>query len=161
MLLNFSYDLYSLFTLIKAFMLNYANKISFSQINMLTILRRLTTNPVNICKPTSNILNLYLLPAIQNIQAPRSFGILTSNQPFVSHVKSFLKPIVPTISFNCTYKIRGKPNLRCEDCYKVMRDGRLYVECKSLGRHKQTEMKKKPRTMWVLAQATQSKIRPW
>lgn len=128
---------------------------------MLTMLRRLSANPINIYKSTSSILSFYSLPTIQNVQAPRSFGMLASNLPFVSQIKTFLKPSLPTLSFKCTYKIRGKPKLRCQDCYKVIRDGRLYVECKSLGRHKQTEMKKKPRTTWILAHATQSKVRPW
>uniref|UniRef100_A0A6M2DD30 Ribosomal protein n=1 Tax=Xenopsylla cheopis TaxID=163159 RepID=A0A6M2DD30_XENCH len=75
---------------------------------------------------------------------------------------ALLQPKVPAIVIpNCGMKVKGRLRRRCKDCYFVTRDERLYVMCKSQGRHKQMSMKKKEYNLWMLSHATQSKYREW
>lgn len=74
---------------------------------------------------------------------------------------SFLLPKLHNVIQGSGLKIQGRVKRRCKDCYMVMREGRLYVECKTFGRHKQVTIAKKPKNSWILSHATQSKVRPW
>lgn len=74
---------------------------------------------------------------------------------------SFLLPPLHNIIQNCGVKVKGRVKRRCKDCYMVMREGRMYVECKSFGRHKQVTIAKKPKNAYILTHASMSKVRPW
>lgn len=76
-------------------------------------------------------------------------------------VRNILVPKLQNLMQTCGLKIKGVVKRRCKDCYMVMRDQRLYVECKTYGRHRQVSMAKKPKNTWILSHATQSKVRPW
>lgn len=94
----------------------------------------------------------------------------------IAYYKTFCKQIfeTKTVTFffscqpaptlvvqSCGMKQKGKLTLRCDDCYFVMRKGRLYVMCKTKPRHKQMAMQKKEKNTWILTHATQSPNRPW
>lgn len=99
----------------------------------------------------------------------RNFSLLTSNIlqrcvfPSISNqlTTSFLQPTSVTVNSERGMKQMGKLKRRCKDCYFVVRQERLYVMCKTHGRHKQMAMKKKPKNTWILTDATQSKQRAW
>lgn len=74
---------------------------------------------------------------------------------------SLLFPKLHNIIQACGLKVKGRVRPRCKDCYMIMREGRLYVQCKTFGRHKQVTITKKPKNTWMLTHATQSKVRPW
>lgn len=78
-----------------------------------------------------------------------------------SHQTTLLQPSVNAFNIIRGMKIKGHLRLRCKDCYFVRREQRLYVMCKSKGRHKQMAMKTKPKNTWILTDATQSKLRAW
>lgn len=73
----------------------------------------------------------------------------------------FLMPKLCNAIQICGLKVKGLVRRRCKDCYMVMRDQRLYVLCKTYGRHNQVTIAKKPKNAWMLTHATQSKVRPW
>ncbi|XP_047497977.1 39S ribosomal protein L36, mitochondrial-like [Penaeus chinensis] len=75
--------------------------------------------------------------------------------------KPMLQPAPTLVVQSCGMKQKGKLSLRCDDCYYVMRKGRLYVMCKTKPRHKQMAMQKKEKNTWILTHATQSPNRPW
>ncbi|ERL87874.1 hypothetical protein D910_05262 [Dendroctonus ponderosae] len=87
----------------------------------------------------------------------RSGGLLPSSSPKMA----FLAPNTPSLTISCGMKVVGLLRKRCKDCYFVCRQERLYVMCKTHGRHKQMSMVKKPKNTWILTHATQSKHRPW
>lgn len=84
-----------------------------------------------------------------------------SLQNFEKHSNQFLMPKLYNAIQICGLKVKGFVKKRCKDCFMVMRDGRMYVECKTYGRHKQVTIAKKPKNTWMLSHATQSKVRPW
>jgi large subunit ribosomal protein L36 len=103
----------------------------------------------------------------------RSFSVFSSNMiernvtavPAASNCSllttSLLQPSSVALNFDRGMKQMGRLKRRCKDCYFVMRQERLYVMCKTHGRHKQMQMKKKPKNTWILTDATQSKLRAW
>ncbi|XP_042883500.1 39S ribosomal protein L36, mitochondrial-like [Penaeus japonicus] len=75
--------------------------------------------------------------------------------------KPLLQPVATSVLQSCGMKQKGKLTLRCDDCYYVMRKGRLFVMCKTKPRHKQMAMQKKEKNTWILTHATQSPYRAW
>lgn len=73
----------------------------------------------------------------------------------VKYPCTLLQPSIPSLVQSCGMKMKGRLRLRCDDCYYVMREGRMYVMCKSKPRHKQMAMKKKEKNTWILSHATQ------
>ncbi|XP_012275726.1 uncharacterized protein LOC105697199 [Orussus abietinus] len=82
----------------------------------------------------------------------------TSNM--VQH-NGLLKPVLPLVNSNCGMKIKGKPELRCKDCYFVMRDAKLYVMCRTYPRHKQMRLYPSERKTRILTYACQRPKREW
>lgn len=37
------------------------------------------------------------------------------------------------------FKVKTSTKLRCKDCYRVVRKGRVYIYCKTNGKHKQRQ----------------------
>ncbi|KAJ9575914.1 hypothetical protein L9F63_007226, partial [Diploptera punctata] len=74
---------------------------------------------------------------------------------------NLLSPQIPILSQACGFKVKGKPQRRCKDCYYVVRERRLFVICDTHPRHKQMAMKKPDKARWTIAHACQSKVRPW
>ncbi|XP_001599196.1 uncharacterized protein LOC100114144 [Nasonia vitripennis] len=74
---------------------------------------------------------------------------------------SFLTPILPQFMQVCGMKQKGRLQLRCEGCYYVSRQGRLYVMCKLKPRHKQMQMIKSFKKTRILTFAQQKKVREW
>lgn len=72
-----------------------------------------------------------------------------------------LTPFNPLLISFCGFKVKGHVRRRCQSCYIVVRDERIYNICPKLPRHKQMSMKPKPHNTWILTHATQSKVRPW
>lgn len=86
----------------------------------------------------------------------------SSIQGFQDSAKSaLLTCATPSLTQTSGFKVMGKVRLRCKDCYFVRRQERLYVICKTHGRHKQMASVKSPRNTWILSHATQGKVRPW
>ena len=52
---------------------------------------------------------------------------------------SLVRPAVVTVIPESGYKVRAVVKKRCEKCYFVKRQGRLFVECKVKPRHKQMQ----------------------
>lgn len=86
-----------------------------------------------------------------------SFSMQKGRNP----INNFLLPKLHNTIQNCGLKIKGRVRRRCKDCFMGMREGRMYVECKTYGRHRQISIAKKPKNLWMLSHATQSKVRPW
>lgn len=72
-----------------------------------------------------------------------------------------LTPFSPMLNQACGFKVKGVVRRRCQHCYIVVRDERVYNICPKFPRHKQMSMKAKPLNTWILTHATQSKVRPW
>lgn len=116
-----------------------------------------------------------LLPVVFKSQIPctnhislssafRNFSSLLQpkiQQNAISSHPTLLQPSVNAFNVIRGMKQKGHLRLRCKDCYFVRREQRLYVMCKSKGRHKQMSMKAKPKNTWILTDATQSKLRAW
>lgn len=98
-----------------------------------------------------------LYPACSNWT--RHFSSIQSFQ--VSAKSALLTCATPSLTQSSGFKVMGKVRLRCKDCFFVRRQERLYVICKTHGRHKQMASVKSPRNTWILSHATQSKVRPW
>jgi large subunit ribosomal protein L36 len=111
----------------------------------------------------SNLQQLFMVPsALFPATVPRTFSVLSMKIPQTLNMpKQLLSPIVPTLVPSCGFKVVGKPKKRCKDCYKVVRDQRLYVICKTKPRHKQMSMKKDEDKTWILTHATMGPKRPW
>lgn len=84
-----------------------------------------------------------------------------SIQKCTNTMSNFLVPKLHNTSQNCGLKIKGRVRRRCKDCFMGMREGRVFVECKTYGRHRQISITKNPKNSWMLSHATQSKVRPW
>lgn len=109
-----------------------------------------------------------MLSLFRNIvlQIPKSTSKTTTSafhllSPANPSCVSFLLPKLHNKVQESGLKVLGRVKRRCKDCYMVMREGRLFVECKTFGRHKQVTIAKKPKNSWMLSHATQSKVRPW
>lgn len=48
-------------------------------------------------------------------------------------------PLTPMLSLRRTFKTKSAVKKFCKDCYIVRRKGRIYVYCKSNGKHKQRQ----------------------
>ena len=96
------------------------------------------------------------------VSLSRAYSLLSTRIP-QSHTapKQLLTPSIPLLLPNCGFKVVGKPKKRCKDCYKVVRDSRLYVICKTKPRHKQMSMVKDEDKTWILSSATMGPKRPW
>ncbi|CAH1981652.1 unnamed protein product [Acanthoscelides obtectus] len=101
------------------------------------------------------------LPSATGHLVATSFHILSKPSIISALQPGFLTPALQTVVPSCGMKVRGRLRRRCKDCYFVMREGRLYVMCKTHGRHKQMSMVKDPKNTWILSHATQGKVRPW
>lgn len=88
-----------------------------------------------------------------------AFHVLSTPNPNLPQF--FLLPKVQNAIQTCGLKVKGVVKRRCKDCYMVMREQRMYVECKTHRRHRQVTIAKKPKNTWILTSATQSKVRPW
>lgn len=94
----------------------------------------------------------------------RTFGSLAKPSQLPSLTKNcsdFLTPFNPVTIPACGFKVKGRVRRRCQHCYIVHRDERVYNICPKSPRHKQMSMKPKPLTTYILTHATQSKVRPW
>lgn len=98
--------------------------------------------------------------AVSSVTRTYSSLLLRNPQP-LNTPKQLLIPAVPLLVPNCGFKVVGRVKKRCKDCYKVMRDQRLYVICKTKPRHKQMSMKKDEDKTWMLSHATQGPKRAW
>ena len=70
-------------------------------------------------------------PAINTAATPPSPKLLTS-QHVLQPTSCLLVPVK-------SYKVKTSLYKRCKHCYFVRRKGRLFVECKAKGRHKQMQ----------------------
>ncbi|XP_049874401.1 39S ribosomal protein L36, mitochondrial [Pectinophora gossypiella] len=77
------------------------------------------------------------------------------------NTRQLLAPSTTLINQVCGFKVKGRVRRRCEACYFVVRDGRMYVICPKHPRHKQMAMRPKPHNTWILTHASQSRVRPW
>uniref|UniRef100_A0A336M086 Ribosomal protein n=1 Tax=Culicoides sonorensis TaxID=179676 RepID=A0A336M086_CULSO len=91
----------------------------------------------------------------------RFLSFMPTNPFAITQPTPLLQSSTPMVQQSCGMKVKGKLRRRCKDCYFVWREERLYVMCKTHGRHKQMSMKKKPHNTWTLTTASQSKVRPW
>ncbi|KAK3881815.1 hypothetical protein Pcinc_013768 [Petrolisthes cinctipes] len=103
-----------------------------------------------------------LLPVTRSYHALKNIPTIASTSTLTPVPSPKLLEITsPLLTQSCGMKQKGRLTRRCKDCYFVMREGRLYVMCKSKPRHKQMAMKKAEHNTWILTHATQSPIRPW
>jgi len=85
----------------------------------------------------------------------------SQNNLSVYNTFNFLQPILPIYNSICGLKTKGRLQLRCKDCYFVVRKERSFVMCKKHPRHKQVLTKKKEYKTWIVTSASQSKVRGW
>lgn len=123
--------------------------------NMFGQLRNLTRLLPVVCQTQIQSLNIFNA-ALRNFT---SFRPMIQNA--ISPQQTLLQPSVNAVNVVRGMKQKGHLRLRCKDCYFVRRQERLYVMCKTKGRHKQMSMKTKPKNTWILTDATQSKLRAW
>ena len=111
----------------------------------------------------SNLQPFFMLPsAVFPVTVSRPFvGLSTPIPKALNMPKQLLTPFVPTLVPNCGFKVVGKLKKRCKDCYKVVRQERTYIICKTKPRHKQMSMKKDEDKTWILTSATMGPKRPW
>ena len=111
----------------------------------------------------SNLQQFFMLPsAAFPVTVSRTFvGLSTPIPKALNMPKQLLTPFVPTLVPNCGFKVVGKLKKRCKDCYKVVRQERTYIICKTKPRHKQMSMKKDEDKTWILTSATMGPKRPW
>jgi large subunit ribosomal protein L36 len=103
-----------------------------------------------------------LSSAVFPVTVSRTFvGLSTPIPKALNMPKQLLTPFVPTLVPNCGFKVVGKLKKRCKDCYKVVRQERTYIICKTKPRHKQMSMKKDEDKTWILTSATMGPKRPW
>ncbi|EDK43612.1 conserved hypothetical protein [Lodderomyces elongisporus NRRL YB-4239] len=63
-----------------------------------------------------------------------------ANKPLFNASPSLYKPVVGLLYQPLrTFKVRTAVKCYCKDCYMVRRKGRVYVYCKSNGKHKQRQ----------------------
>jgi large subunit ribosomal protein L36 len=108
-----------------------------------------------------------LQPSILNSffkNALRNFSVLSNSstiyQP-TSMQSSILQPASILINIQRGMKQVGRVKRRCKDCYFYVKQERFFVFCKTHPRHKQMAMIKKPKSTWILTDATQSITRAW
>jgi len=102
-------------------------------------------------------------------EAQRSYYGITKTFCFINMNSTGLKneglqlltPKVPILLSSCGFKVKKKLKRRCKDCYFVVRQGRVFVICKTHPRHKQMSMKAPDEVNWILTHAMQSPVRPW
>ncbi|ESP03727.1 hypothetical protein LOTGIDRAFT_136847 [Lottia gigantea] len=94
--------------------------------------------------PLSISQQTYLQPPLQ--QTVRNFSVLNIGGNCTKTIRGSSFNLLntdrkPEININQVrnYKVKDLLRLRCRACYFVKRRGRLYVECKSKGRHKQMQ----------------------
>jgi large subunit ribosomal protein L36 len=111
----------------------------------------------------SNLQQYFMLSsAVFPVTVSRTFvGLSTPIPKALNMPKQLLTPFVPTLVPNCGFKVVGKLKKRCKDCYKVVRQERTYIICKTKPRHKQMSMKKDEDKTWILTSATMGPKRPW
>lgn len=122
------------------------------------ILRSLTTRLPN--SPLTNLSRSF--HAIAGFTSPKIPSLsATSILNHQTQGVGILKLTSPLLQLSCGMKVKGLLKRRCKDCYRVVREGRAYIMCRTHPRHKQMAMAKRPETLWILTHATQSKIRPY
>jgi large subunit ribosomal protein L36 len=111
----------------------------------------------------SNLQQLFMFsPAVFPVTVSRTFSALSMRIPQTLNLQNqLLTPTVPTLVPSCGFKVVGKPMKRCKDCYKVVRQGRVHIICKTKPRHKQMSMKKDEDKTWILTSATMGPKRLW
>lgn len=113
----------------------------------------------SVAAPAGNTLRLFSgFSRIQTLPSTQLGVSAIISEPSSQLLRLATSPLVQLAN---GFKIKGRLKRRCKDCYFVVRQERMYVMCKSHGRHKQMAMKQSEKNSWILTDATQSKFRAW
>lgn len=135
---------------------------------MWSLARRMVLNaaqrphPVAFNGSPKNWFHALVRPNIITPAALAPSGVSSSGSAISEWATHLLRPaFLPLYSLVNGFKVKGRLKRRCKDCYFVVRQERTYVICKTHPRHKQMSQMKKPKNLWILTDATQSKVRQW
>ncbi|CAL9736905.1 large ribosomal subunit protein bL36m [Monosporozyma servazzii] len=83
--------------------------------------------------------NMSVLSPMRTIMAGYKPAMFTPALNIMSRTITTVSPSVSMLTFTRGFKSKSSLKKFCKDCYIVRRKGRVYVYCKSNGKHKQRQ----------------------